>query len=172
MDNLRPVPGTNLPERYRVIVESILKTESVLQSGNERASYSYEEMVDKVVTARNKTVSREGCEALLRRGAERIAGTDRYRFTHDIRTNVPKPFRMISAEQSEQMGSQIKCPVCMIKGDPGEDYEPREEFVKYVENLRKTSASPVEYHTVPGTHHFHLNTPELVAPIINKFLIS
>jgi hypothetical protein len=27
-----------------------------------------------------------------------------------------------------------------------------------------------EYHVVDGTHHLHLNNPENVAPLINKFL--
>ena len=27
-----------------------------------------------------------------------------------------------------------------------------------------------EYHVVDGTHHLHLNNPESVAPLINKFL--
>ena len=27
-----------------------------------------------------------------------------------------------------------------------------------------------EYHVVDGNHHLHLNNPERVAPLINKFL--
>ena len=27
-----------------------------------------------------------------------------------------------------------------------------------------------EYHVVDGSHHLHLNNPERVAPLINKFL--
>jgi hypothetical protein len=155
-------------------VEEVLKTEMALASGKERASFTYEELVQRRLKAMRGSASLEGCKSLVNRGSEKVAGTkDRYRFTHDVRINITLPFIMLTKEQSEIVGRGIKCPVCVIKGEPGDDYEPREDFVKAIENVRKTNnTSLVEYHTVPGTHHFFMNSPELVAPIINKFLDS
>jgi len=170
LDNMRPVPSDNLGVAYRRLIQSIMKTQDIIQAGKERPSYTYSKILEKVITSRNNTVTKEGCEILLKRGAEQIPGTDRFRFTHDVRLNVPRPFKLFSTEQSSIMSKAMKCPICVIKGDPGDDYEPREDFVKAVEDIKLTNPSPVEYHTVPGTHHFHLNTPNLVAPIINKFL--
>ncbi|CAL8118850.1 unnamed protein product [Orchesella dallaii] len=60
--------------------------------------------------------------------------------------------------------------VCAIKGDPGEDYEPRENYMRMVETIKKGNSGKVVFHLVPGTHHLHLNEPECVAPLISEFL--
>ena len=131
--------------------------------------YDYDEIVQKSYLGREKSISVDGCKILLQRGAvQRPDG--KFSFTHDLRVTIPSAQGRFSDEQTMTIGSNISCPVCIIKGEPGNDYEPREQFLETVENIRKSNNKKVEFHLVPGTHHFHLNDPQLVAPIINKFL--
>jgi len=175
LDNLRPVasnPG-NFHNAIKLLTSIVLKTESVLNSGKERKSFTFEELVQHNFKSRKGTVNIEGCRALVARSSEKVPGTDNlYRFTHDVKLNIPVSFRIFTKAHGEGIANRLKCPICFIKGDPGENYEPLEDLVETVELVRKLNPSPVEYHMIPGSHHFHLNSPELVAPIVNKFLDS
>ena len=48
-------------------------------------------------------------------------------------------------------------------------YMTDESFDKLLKMFRQNNPH-FQYRELPGGHHLHLNTPELVAPIINKFL--
>lgn len=151
---------------FRITVDRHLNTETRLS--NPRPSYTYDEILEKMHIAWNASLSKEGCKQLLIRGAEKV-GEDKYSFSHDLKTNIPAGFYILSAQTSEIMAQNIECPVCFIKGDPGADYEPREDLMKLYEKLEK-HVPHAEFHLVSGTHHFHLDVPEIVGPIIDKFL--
>jgi len=109
----------------------------------------------------------EGCETLLPRGV--TEGPDNlFKFNHDVVTKV-RISPILSETQLELFGRRITCPICVIKAIPGRELEPLKNFEKYIENLRSSNPGPIEYHKLPGTHYIHLNSPQLVAPIINKF---
>jgi hypothetical protein len=168
LDNLRPIPRETV-RSLRKASDVLFKVEEKLSKRCPPPAYTYDEIVQKSYLGRDKSISVEGCKILLQRGAVQQPN-GKYSFTHDLRVTIPAGMGRFSDEQSISVGSNISCPVCVIKGEPGNDYEPRDEFIRVFDNIRKTNRGKVEFHLVPGTHHFHLNSPELVAPIINKFL--
>ena len=63
--------------------------------------------------------------------------------------------------------SRIKCRVLNIRASGGFVRVGKIEDV-YLQTL--DLLQQCEYHVVDGSHHLHLNSPERVAPLINKFL--
>jgi pimeloyl-ACP methyl ester carboxylesterase len=63
--------------------------------------------------------------------------------------------------------SRIKCRVLSIRAKRGFVHVGKTEDV-YLHTL--DLMQQCEYHVVDGSHHLHLNNPESVAPLINKFL--
>lgn len=43
-----------------------------------------------------------------------------------------------------------------MKGDPGEDFEEREKYMKIVGILKEGLGQGCEFHLVKGGHHFHM----------------
>lgn len=169
LDNVRPIPKDTI-NFVRSFTEKIFVLEEKLNRRLPPPAYSYDEALERSYLGRDKSICREGCKILLQRGALQRPEDGKYQFTHDLRVTVPTAVGRFTAEQSAIIASDIKCKVCIMKGEPGIDYEPREEFLKVVDSIRRSSDKKVEFHLVPGTHHFHLNSPELIAPIINNFL--
>lgn len=171
IENLHAVPRDvtfHLDRTFRKLFE----VETKLTDPNRiQPSYTYEEILRRTVKARKQTVTEEGVQSLLERGAV-PDGKDPslFQFSHDLKTNIPSMFGRFTYDESLNIASRIKCPVCVIKGDPGEDYEPRENFMKMVNAVKSANGGKLEFHLVPGTHHLHLNQPLAVAPIITNFL--
>jgi hypothetical protein len=138
--------------------------------GKPPPSYTYDGIIQKLYEGRGGSIGIPGCKTLMQRGAIRLPN-NRYQFSHDIKAAVPTGLWRFSSEQTEEIARSIKCPVCFIKGEPGGDYESREHYTRIID-LMRTSSERVECHGVIGTHHFHLNDPRPVAPIINQFLES
>lgn len=63
--------------------------------------------------------------------------------------------------------SSIKCRALNIRASRGVVSGGKTEDV-YLDTLDRMQQC--EYHVVDGQHHLHLNNPESVAPLINKFL--
>jgi hypothetical protein len=63
--------------------------------------------------------------------------------------------------------SRIKCRVLSIRASGGFVHVGKTEDI-YLHTLNLMQQC--EYHVVDGSHHLHLNNPESVAPLINKFL--
>ncbi|ODN03188.1 putative serine hydrolase [Orchesella cincta] len=170
-------------ENLHVIDRDLLKTaqrtykvlfqvEDKLTNPNiKQPSYPYDVLLQRVVKARRGTVTEEGIKTLLKRGAAPDpTNPNLFQFTHDLKTTIPSQYGRYTYEQSLKIASNLKCPVCVIKGDPGEDYEPREKYLEMVGAVKKANSGKVVFHLVPGTHHLHLNEPECVAPLISEFL--
>jgi len=63
--------------------------------------------------------------------------------------------------------SRIKCRVLSIRASGGlmSVGKPEDVYLHTLDLMQQC-----EYHVVDGNHHLHLNNPERVAPLINKFL--
>jgi len=170
MDNIHPPPG-NYIQAMTYATQTLFAIEKKL-AGKPQPEYTQEEILERLYEARGGTITKEGCRHLLRRGAK--PGTqdpNKFVFSHDMRVMIPSAFFRLAEEQSNTVAKAIKCPVCVLKGEPGNDFEPREKFMEMVDLLTE-NAERVEFHLVPGTHHFHLNEPHLISSIITRFLKS
>jgi len=61
--------------------------------------------------------------------------------------------------------SRIKCRLLSIRANGGFVHGGKTEDLQTLDLMQQC-----EYHVVDGSHHLHLNNPERVAPLINKFL--
>jgi len=68
-----------------------------------------------------------------------------------------------------QIAENIKCNILLIKANESTYFERKEKFYEVLDII-KSKAKYFEYQKLPGTHHLHLNTPEIVAPVITSFL--
>ncbi|XP_069692351.1 probable serine hydrolase [Periplaneta americana] len=128
--------------------------------------YTIEELVDKMYEGRFKSVTRESCEVLLRRGMKKSEkNKDRYYLSRDPRVKPPW-IGVAQDEQLMELARRIKCKVLSIRGKQGFLLGGAIGRV-YMQTLKEIKQC--EHHDVDGSHHLHLNNPENVAPLINKF---
>jgi len=150
-------------------VDKFLKYETM--TVEKMPCYNYEEMVDLVYDAYGKSVTRESCEIMLKRGmkpAEHKSG--HFVFTRDPRLKVAA-LGFMTPEQVMEFASRVRCEVLNIRGNPGMKFDFPEYYDKVLDAIENQSKR-LERHVVEGTHHLHLNNPERVVDIVHNFLTS
>lgn len=162
-----PIPFDNNVDMMRASINIVFEVEERMRIS--KKTYSYEEIVKKFQAGRQGTISQEGCETLLKRGASKVE-KDHYQFSYNLRTHIPGQEGRTPPDMSLKLANEISCPVCFIKADPGNVYDTVEETEKFLTVFRNKLGDKFEFHKVPGTHHFQLNDPHLLAPIISSFL--
>ena len=96
------------------------------------------------------------------------AGGCSYTWSADYRLRVPSGLNM-TEDMAAEFASQVQCPHLVVKAAQGPRYMSAEVYTRLREIFRKYNPNFV-YRELAGGHHLHLNTPEVVAPVINKFL--
>ncbi|XP_071630610.1 probable serine hydrolase isoform X1 [Temnothorax longispinosus] len=130
--------------------------------------YDYDEMLEIVEQAYGGSITKKGAEILMKRGMQQAYKKDKYYFSRDPRLKVSL-LGMLSLDLVLEYASQIKCAYLNIRAVPGMKFEQPENYQKVLDVI-KLGARKFEYHEVKGTHHVHLNEPEIIAPIITNFL--
>ena len=72
-------------------------------------------------------------------------------------------------EIAEEYASKITCPHLLVKATGSTKYMTDEAFDRLLKVYRNNNPNFV-YREVEGGHHVHMNSPEIVAPIISRFL--
>jgi len=142
-------------------------------------SYSHEDAVARAYMASNlitnmflgtdeqhTQITQEAVETLMKRGLEKM--DDGYTWSADLRLRIPTAFNM-TEDMSQEFASKVQCPHLVIKASYGPKYMSDETYERLLNVFRKNNAHFV-YREVEGGHHVHLNSPQIVADIINKFL--
>ncbi|XP_038215849.1 probable serine hydrolase [Zerene cesonia] len=134
----------------------------------EPPSYSIEEFVKKWHYGTKKSVSMESVHHLAKRGMKASSSDpNKYYFNRDARLKhtlfMPENKMFV-----ETLVKRLKCPTAYFKAIDS-PYASDQFSVDLRETLEKNNQN-FESHFVPGTHHVHLNNPEVLAPIITKFL--
>jgi len=136
-------------------------------------TYSFEDGCGRAFMASNLinglgSISKESVETLMTRGLVEVPDGSGYTWSADLRLRIPTAFNMVQ-DITEEFASKVECPHLLVKGTEGSKYMSDESFDKLLKVFRQNNPH-FQYREVPGGHHLHMNTPELVAPIINKFL--
>lgn len=133
--------------------------------------YGYEDMLGLVEDAYNRTVSREGCEIMLKRGMKPAGHKEGYLFTRDIRLKVAF-LGFMTIDQVLHFAGRIKCEVMNIKASQKmKNFDNHLDYDRVLDEIGK-NAKKLERHQFEGTHHLHLNDAESIAPCIYNFLTS
>jgi pimeloyl-ACP methyl ester carboxylesterase len=156
------------------IVDQFLAYENLKEDGV--PSYTHDEMLKLMLEAYKGALTKESCEIMLKRGALPMASDsidvkdDIFRFSRDSRLKIGV-LGFLSLDMTLEYASKITCEVLNIRGKPGMQFDPPENYHIVLDRIRE-SARKLEFHEVEGTHFLHLNNPESICPIILGFLKS
>jgi Predicted hydrolases or acyltransferases (alpha/beta hydrolase superfamily) len=106
-------------------------------------------------------LSAAAARLLVERGVEAVEGG--YVWRSDRRLTLPTAVRPSEA-QIQALLAGIECPTRVIYADPAQPYFP--------EPLRNERAARLRHgrvHTLPGTHHLHMEQPAAVAALVRDF---
>jgi len=159
-------------ERTRNAVQSLMDIEKKLKEKPDRVYKSEEEALNRLLESANfmhgeNAVTEESARTMLKRGLKPSSCGSGFVFTRDLRHRVPSLYGL-PGEFLEQFARNIKCPHLLIKATGSPDYDSPELIQKILEIY---SDNPnFQMATVEGSHHVHLNSPQLVAPQIDSFV--
>ncbi|EGD81810.1 alpha/beta hydrolase [Salpingoeca rosetta] len=117
------------------------------------------------------TSSRSSRSSTSTSSADRRKGQDerepRYQFSRDLAIRQVSATRL-NFEQTQAFMKGVRCPTCVILAEDGVKYQLEATRQHLIAMSR--SAAYFERHTVPGSHHVHMNEPERVRPLWLSFL--
>lgn len=133
-----------------------------------QTKYDFDEILDLLLKAHNGSLSRESGEIMLKRG--KIADKTKancYMLTRDpkLKTSVLANF---TKDQVLEYASRVRCKVLNIRAVPGYLFEKPEMYEAVLDEMEKNCE--VVRVKRNGTHHLHLNTPEVIIDDILDFL--
>ncbi|XP_047435298.1 serine hydrolase-like protein isoform X2 [Mugil cephalus] len=163
-----PKDPKQTPSMIRQGMDELLQFEQNTEEKKNRV-YSYEKALERLLAANSKSISEHSARILLERGLTRVEGG--FKFSRDLRVNF-KNLVQLTLEQSLEIQSRIQAPVLVVLGDKGyfgKSPESNQEKLNFAvfQGYRDRNHTVV---TVPGSHHVHLNNPEVVAPLVSDFL--
>lgn len=135
----------------------------------EPPSYTYDELIERMVDGTRGSVTHNSARYLVERGTKRSSlHANKYYFSRDSRIKFINEAYFDQAI-CLQLGKRIQCPHLFIKSSDSDFSEKYRNITETINLLRKTNRN-FEVKHVLGTHHVHLNDPDKVAPIISVFL--
>ncbi|XP_076026485.1 serine hydrolase-like protein [Genypterus blacodes] len=164
-----PFDPKQLADVMKQGVDGMLQYEQKRDERTERV-YTYDKAFERLRAA-NPTLSEQSAHILLERGLAEVDGG--VVFSRDLRINLKNIVRY-TLEQCLAMQSNIKASVLLILADEGfgrifDEPEQVEFSTTLLQTYRDKNHTVVK---VPGDHHIHLNSPEVVAPFVCDFLQS
>lgn len=128
-----------------------------------------EELTDKWYAGMLKSIKRENFHYLMKRGVKPSPeDPTKFCFTKDIRLKY-ETVKPSKSEFLEKIVERISCPLLYFKAT-GSSYKLSDPHCCRVQDILKKNNPYYESHNVHGTHHVHVNNPEVLQPIIVDFL--
>ncbi|GAB6019094.1 Serine hydrolase-like protein 2 [Chamberlinius hualienensis] len=128
--------------------------------------YSKDEALTVMQNAFGNSMTKKSCETLFIRGVTEVE-EGKYTFNRDLRLKI---FYIppLSSSTLNLFTENVKCDCLFIKAKDGFKINCVTDETL---NILKKNAKSCEIVKVDGNHHVHLNNPERVADVINKFLL-
>lgn len=169
VDLIKPVatPAEKQPQRTACSVKEILEAEARI--GRNPQWYEYPAIIEKLVKGYNSSISEEAAKILLKRGSVKHSN-GLYSFNYDPRLKTANILGM-TFDQQKEFAKRLNCELMLIKASNGPLYEKEEDYDEIIDIYKKKTKKFV-YKMVEGTHHVHMNNPEVVAPLIEQFMLD
>jgi len=162
-------------EQTRRSISAMLEIEHKSENKPEKIYSTYEETLERLVEAAkawNGEIPAESAQIILKRGLRE--NKEGYSFTRDIRLllwsssrsrlyGMPRSFYL-------ELAKQISIPHLIVKGSTGPVFDSQEHNEEILELYKKNKL--FDYQIVEGGHHVHLTHPQIVMPVIEKFMIA
>lgn len=133
--------------------------------------YSYEDLPQRVYEGSLKSVNLDKAKYMIERGTRPSPNNpNKFHFTRDIRVKFMQKF-FIDQKIGLEYVKQVKAPYLFFRGDD-HDFSESDENIYEAVDLFKQCNEHFEMVRVHGTHHFHLNEPELVGGKLSEFLLK
>eukprot|EP00095_Tigriopus_kingsejongensis_P008474 maker-scaffold18_size714446-snap-gene-4.12 protein:Tk08474 transcript:maker-scaffold18_size714446-snap-gene-4.12-mRNA-1 annotation:"probable serine hydrolase" len=169
LDVIKPISRsiTSVVDRTRSSVDELLAFEEKLAL-DEAPMYTYDEAQSRLIRGSaqlhgQQVITEESAGILLRRGLKKTVidadGKQLFTYTRDLRHRVTGLYGL-SHEAILEFLSKITCPTLLIKARDARYYEKKDLAVEALEVYRKNP--DFTFVEVDGTHHVHLNQPEVV----------
>lgn len=139
---------------------------------NKRApEYTYDELAERVHRGSFNSINRERAKFIIQRGVER-SSTDpkKFYFSRDIRWKYFHHM-LLDHNISLEMIKHIRAPYLFVRGDDKVFNEPIKNIADAVDAFRRYTPD-FQMIKVDGTHHLHLNTPELISDHVGDFFLE
>ncbi|XP_073324177.1 serine hydrolase-like protein [Pagrus major] len=161
-----PTDLTEIPKLMRQGMDEMLQYEK--KTEEKKRVYTYEKAAERLLAA-NPILSEQSVRILLERGLVQVEAG--FVFSRDMRVNFKNIVR-ISLEQSLDMQARIQASLLVVLADKGfgatlPESNQQKVTSRLLQGYRDRNHTVV---TVPGEHHVHLNSPEVVAPLVSDFL--
>ncbi|CAH1971197.1 unnamed protein product [Acanthoscelides obtectus] len=160
------VPTSWFIDHLKDKLEMHCEIESKLAS-RQPPTYTYAEALNRVQFSRNwGTICEDAAKCLLNRAIEPVGGSDgKFRFTIDQRLkNIINPTVDLRYVVEAYKTSPVCCPTLIILSK-------QSVLNKNFGRLTKSFGKNVVFKLVDGNHDVHNDKPELVAPLVEKFLL-
>ena len=109
-------------------------------------------------------VTEESARIILRRGLKSVEGG--YIFSRDLRHRIMSLYGL-TPDLCLEFAKNIKCPHLLIKASDSPNYE-EDDIIAQTLDIYSQNANFLKV-DVEGSHHVHLNSPELLMPCIKDF---
>ncbi|KAM9314600.1 serine hydrolase-like protein [Pholidichthys leucotaenia] len=161
-----PVDAKEIPGVMKQGIDEILQFEEM--AAMKEKVYTYEKAVERLLAV-NPTMTERSVEMILERGLTQVEGG--FVFSRDRRVNFRNIVKM-TLEIAVEMMSRIKAPVLIIVADKGilergSEVNQKRAISTFLQLYNDRNDTVVK---VTGSHHVHLDNPEVVAPFICDFL--
>ncbi|XP_066141388.1 serine hydrolase-like protein [Euwallacea fornicatus] len=151
----------DLEQKYDTILKLNTK-----QKNSKPPAYTYEEAVERIMKQRPFPLTPQGARILVERMLVPI-GDNKYNFSIDQRLKVVmNPVRDAKLAIKTLTNFPIMCPVLIIFAK--DNYIQRYLMQPIIIFYKKQKNFTIKF--ISGHHDVHLNTPELVAPLVTKFM--
>lgn len=131
--------------------------------------YTYDELLQRVYDGSYQSVDVDKAKYMFSHGIKPSTNDpNKFYFTRDVRVKYMQPF-YIAQEVSAEYIKRIQAAYLYIKSDDRIFREPEKNLRESVDLFKRCNKN-FEVLKVPGTHHAHLNHPELMAEKIGSFV--
>ncbi|XP_022917627.2 probable serine hydrolase [Onthophagus taurus] len=170
IDRLYPLL-TNKKDTISKSIEEFIKYDSLNTKGDEPPSYTFDEMVKRTHIGSKSSIDVEVAKFILYRNitpSKKHPG--RFFFNRDARVKVG-PIDYHDPNEVIQMASRITIPLFLARARDSVFFG-RHEIINDLRETLKKSSKDFQFHDVPGTHHCHLNNPDVLAGLLTEFLLT
>jgi len=116
-------------------------------------------------------LSREGCDLLIDRGSKKLPD-GKLQFTHDSRNTQFFFLARLTLGYLTTMCEGVRADTALLSCFSEDGFDPVTSLplAKDLLKILMANAKSFQHERVRGPHHVHMLRPEVVAPMINKFL--
>lgn len=130
--------------------------------------YSEIDAIKRLMDGHSASLTRESAEVLLKRGAKKQRWG--FTFNRDVRhRHLSLEFRLDDDAMLKYLADPFRTKLFVIRASRSPYHRPEEIRLKYYDLFKKNCLIFQDV-LLDGTHHLHMNDPEMVSVEVNKFL--